>query len=76
MIVLGGLILSTKRHKPKAFQPDIQAMGRNAKSGGNLCHALASIRNLTDRLNLEFFRISFAAHKHLPDRHFVRLKGV
>jgi hypothetical protein len=51
-------------------------MGGDAEPVGHLGHTVTTISHLTNRLNLEFFGIVFAAHGYLSGCHFGWLKGV
>ncbi|BAP14717.1 hypothetical protein AS19_18660 [Alcanivorax sp. NBRC 101098] len=51
-------------------------MGGDAEPVGHLGHTVTTIRHLTNRFNLEFFGIAFAAHGYLSGCHFGWLKGV
>lgn len=46
------------------FQPGIETESCYVQSFGDLGHAVTEVGYLTNRFNLEFFGVAFAAQKH------------
>ena len=62
-LVLGGLVLL--RILTVSLDPVVQALCSHSQSLGNIQHGMASISDLLDGFDLEFFCITLPAHKHL-----------